>query len=294
MRPEGAVATVPPAAGSEARWRTHRASLLQAAAAAPALAFVLVFFLWPVARLLLQSVEGGSLAPYEKALGDGLYVQVLLDTVLIATYVSAICLLLGYPVAYFLATAPPPWPTLGIVFVLLPFWTSILVRTYGWMVLLGRNGIINRTLLDLGLVSAPLPLLNNLTGVLVGMVHVLLPYMIFPLYAVMRRVDAGLLAAAAGLGAPGWQIFRRVYLPLTLPGMLAGVTLVFILSIGFFITPALLGGGRVIMIAVLIEKQVREFLNWEFAAALSAVLLATTLLVYAGLRRIFRSDLRWS
>jgi ABC-type spermidine/putrescine transport system permease subunit I len=118
--------------------------------------------------------------------------------------------------------------------------------------------------------------------------------MVFPLFAVMRRVDPGLLAAAEGLGAPGWQIFRRVYFPLTLPGVLAGVTLVYILAIGFFITPALLGGGKVIMIAVLIEMQVRQFLNWGFAAALSAVLLAATLLVYLVLRRLFRSDLQWS
>lgn len=275
-------------------WRSRRGETLLILAAAPALAFLFVFFLLPVGMLLLQSVENGSLAAYEKALTDGLYVGVLIDTMLIAAYVSAAWLLLGYPVAYFLAATPAPWPTIGIIFVLLPFWTSILVRTYGWMILLGRNGIINRTLLELGLISTPLPLLNNTTGVIIGMIHVLLPYMIFPIYAVMRRVDTGLIAAAEGLGAPGWQIFRRVYFPLTLPGVLAGVTLVYILSIGFFITPALLGGGKVIMIAVLIETQVRQFLNWSFAGALSAVLLIATLLVYLGLRRLFRSDLQWS
>ncbi|MCC7047509.1 MAG: ABC transporter permease [Alphaproteobacteria bacterium] len=281
------------AAPARTPWRGWRAHVLAAAFTAPALLFLLLLFLWPVLRLLSLSVEGGSLAPYEKALTDGLYVQVLFNTALIALYVSVICLALGYPVAYFLANAREPWVTIGIVFVLLPFWTSILVRTYAWMVLLGRNGVINRFLLEVGLTAAPLPLLNNLTGVLIGMVHVLLPYMIFPLYAVMRRVDPGLLSAAEGLGAPGWQIFRRVYLPLTLPGVLAGVTLVFILSIGFFITPALLGGGKVIMIAVLIESQVRQFLAWDFAAALSVVLLAMTLLVYFGLKRLFRGDLQW-
>lgn len=272
------------------QWRVHGLSL---AFMTPALLFLLLLFLWPVLRLLALSVEGGSLATYEKALTDGLYVQVLLDTALVAAYVSAICLVLGYPVAYLLANAREPWATVGIALVLLPFWTSILVRTYAWMVLLGRNGLINRFLLETGVIAAPLPLLNNMTGVLIGMVHVLLPYMIFPLYAVMRRVDPGLLAAAEGLGAPGWQIFRRVYLPLTLPGVLAGITLVYILSIGFFITPALLGGGKVIMIAVLIEKEVRQFLNWDFAAALSVVLLAMTLLVYFGLKRLFRGDMQW-
>ena len=275
-------------------WRTHRSGTLLALAAVPAIAFLFVFYLVPMALLMLQSVAGGSFAAYEKALTDGLYVGVLIDTMLIALYVSIACLLMGYPVAYFLASAGPAWHTVGIIFVLLPFWTSILVRTYGWMVLLGRNGIINRLLVESGMLAAPLPLLNNTTGVLIGMVHVLLPYMVFPLYAVMRRVDMGLVAAAQGLGAPGWQIFRRIYFPLTLPGVLAGVTLVYILSIGFFITPALLGGGRVIMIAVLIEMQVRQFLNWSFAAALSAVLLAATLLVYLALRRLFRSDLQWS
>jgi ABC-type spermidine/putrescine transport system permease subunit I len=279
--------------GRGKQWRGWRAHVLSTVFTAPAMGFLLVLFLWPVLRLMSLSVEGGSFASYEKALTDGLYLQVLLNTGLIAVYVSAVCLALGYPVAYFLANSREPWTTIGIVFVLLPFWTSILVRTYAWMVLLGRNGVINRFLLEAGLIAAPLPLLNNLTGVLIGMAHVLLPYMIFPLYAVMRRVDPGLLSAAEGLGAPGWQIFRRVYLPLTLPGVLAGVTLVFILSMGFFITPALLGGGKVIMIAVLIESQVRQFLAWDFAAALSVVLLVMTLVVYFGLKRLFRGDLQW-
>ncbi|MEO8280857.1 MAG: ABC transporter permease [Ideonella sp.] len=258
------------------------------------MSFLFVLYLLPMAMLLAQSVEGGSLIHYQKALTDGLYVQVLLDTLLIAFYVSVACLVLGYPVAYFLTIAPGIWPTVGIIFILLPFWTSILVRTYGWMVLLGRNGIINRALLDTGIITSPLPLLNNTAGVLIGMVHVLLPYMIFPLFAAMKRMDAGLLAAAEGLGASGWQVFRQVFLPLTLPGVLAGVTLVYVLSIGFFITPALLGGGKVTMVAVLIEQQVRTFLNWGFAAALSAVLLTATMLVYLLLRKVLRANLQWS
>jgi len=260
----------------------------------PALAFLAVFFLVPVLQLMLLSVEHGSSINYERALTDGLYVQVLLNTLSIGVYVTIACLILGYPLAYFLATASRAWATIGFILLLLPFWTSILVRTYAWMVLLGRNGVFNHGLLALGVISEPLPLLNNLTGVVVGMVHVLLPYMVFPLYNVMRRVDPALLSAGEGLGASGWNTFRRIYFPLTLPGVLSGVTLVFILSIGFFITPALLGGGRVIMIAVLIEQQVREFLNWGFAGALSMVLLGATLLIYALLRRLLRSDLQWT
>jgi ABC-type spermidine/putrescine transport system permease subunit I len=284
-------AVLPGTAALRRRWSPHSGPVLLAAVP---LLFLLVFFLYPVFRLMLLSVEGGTTAHFEKALTDGLYVTVLLRTLEIAAYVTVVCLVLGYPFAYFLATATPFWATVGFVFLLLPFWTSILVRTYAWMVILGRNGIINRFLLETGLVSDPIPMLNNLAGVLIGMVHVLLPYAVFPLYSAMRRVDPGLLLAAEGLGASGWQVFRRVFFPLTLPGVLAGSSLVFILSAGFFITPALLGGGRVIMVAVLIEKQVRELLNWGFAAALSIVLLGAVLFVYFLLRRLMRSELEWS
>jgi ABC-type spermidine/putrescine transport system permease subunit I len=219
---------------------------------------------------------------------------VFLRTLEIAAIVTVICLALGYPFAYWLATTTPGWRAVGFAFVLLPFWISVLVRTYAWMILLGRNGILNRNLVALGIVDAPLPLLHNTTGVVIGMVHVLLPYMIFPLYAVMRRMDPALLGAARGLGAPGWEVFRRVYLPLTLPGILSGATLVFVVSLGFFITPALLGGGRVLMIGVLIERQVRQFLDWGLAAALAVIVLAVALGIYAALRRLLKADLQWS
>jgi ABC-type spermidine/putrescine transport system permease subunit I len=254
----------------------------------PPLLFLLVLFAYPVARLMLLSIEGGTFDHYERALFDDLYIRVFADTFRIAGLVTILSILLGYPVAYFLVNARQPWLTIGLICVMLPFWTSLLVRTYAWMVLLGRNGVVNRTLLEAGLIGEPLVLLYNQTGVLIGMVHVLMPYLVFPLYAVMRRVDRDLLAAAAGLGAPGWQIFLRIYFPLTLPGLLAGAALVFIISIGFFITPALLGGGRVMMIAVLIEQQVRELLNWGFAAALSAVLLVSTLAVGTAVKRATR------
>lgn len=275
-------------------WRRHHDNAGSLAAAAPALLFLGVLYFLPMVLLLSQSFEHGSLAHYEKALTDGLYVRVLLETLLVAAYVSIACLLLGYPVACFLSSASRVWLTVGMIFVLLPFWTSILVRTYGWMVILGRNGILNRALLASGVIDAPLPLMNNVSGVIIGMTHVLLPYMIFPLYAVMKRIDGGLVLAAEGMGASGWQVFRRIYFPLTLPGVLAGVTLVYVLSIGFFITPALLGGGKVPMIAVLIEQQVHTFLNWGFAAALSAVLLTATLAVYALLRVVLRGNMRWT
>jgi ABC-type spermidine/putrescine transport system permease subunit I len=212
------------------------------------------------------------------------------NTFEIALLVTGFCLLLGYPLGFLIATTTPTWATLGFIFVLLPLWTSVLVRTYAWMVLLGRNGIFNRWLLDAGIISDPLPLLHNFTGVLIGMVHVLLPYMVLPIYGAVRRLDPAIAAAAQGLGASNWRIFWRIYVPLTLNGIFAGSVLVFVLSLGFFITPALLGGGRVMMIAVLIEQQVRETLNWPFAAALSFVLLAFTFAVYALAQRFTRLE----
>ena len=258
--------------------------------ALPALVLLFFFFLFPVVRMLGFSVEAGTLDWYAKALGESLYLEVFWNTFEIAIFVTVICLLLGYPLGFLIATTTPGWATLGFIFVLLPLWTSVLVRTYAWMVLLGRNGIFNRWLLDAGIISDPLPLLHNFTGVLIGMVHVLLPYMVLPIYGAVRRLDPAIVSAAEGLGASNWRIFWRIYVPLTLNGIFAGSVLVFVLSLGFFITPALLGGGRVMMIAVLIEQQVRETLNWPFAAALSAVLLAFTFAVYAVAQRFTRAE----
>jgi ABC-type spermidine/putrescine transport system permease subunit I len=263
------------------RWRGALPAL-------PALILLFAFFLFPVVRMLGFSLEGGSLDWYAKALGEELYLRVMWNTFEIALLVTLFCLLLGYPLGFLIATTTPGWATLGFIFVLLPLWTSVLVRTYAWMVLLGRNGVFNRLLMDAGITSDPIPLLHNFTGVMIGMVHVLLPYMVLPVYGAVRRLDPAIVAAAAGLGASNWHIFWRIYIPLTLNGIFAGCVLIFVLSLGFFITPALLGGGRVIMIAVLIEQQVRETLNWPFAAALSAVLLAATLVVYALAQRFMR------
>jgi ABC-type spermidine/putrescine transport system permease subunit I len=260
--------------------------------ALPALILLFAFFLFPVVRMLGFSVEAGTLDWYAKALGEGLYVRVFWNTFEIALLVTAICLLLGYPLGFLIATTTPVWATLGFIFVLLPLWTSVLVRTYAWMVLLGRNGVFNRWLIEAGLISDPLPLLHNFNGVLIGMVHVLLPYMVLPIYGAVRRLDPALVAAAEGLGASHWRIFWRIYLPLTLPGIFAGSVIVFVLSLGFYITPALLGGGKVVMLAVLIEQEVRQTLNWPFAAALSAVLLVSTLGVYTLAQAFTRQEAR--
>lgn len=267
----------------------RRAAGAAIALSVPAMLLLLALFAAPLLRLLALSVAGGSLAAYERALTNELYLRVIFETFKIAAIVTLLTLALGYPVAYVMATSGRAWQLVGMAFVLLPFWTSILVRTYAWMVMLGRNGVVNRALIGWGVIDSPLPLLNNLAGVLIGMVHVLLPYMILPVFNAVKKVDPNLVLAAVGLGAPRWRAFLRITLPLTMNGVAAGVTLVFTLSLGFFITPALLGGGRVVMVANLIEEQVRELLNWAFAGALSAILLALTLAAFWGISRIART-----
>lgn len=247
----------------------------------PALLLIAIFFAFPLLRLLASSFEGAGLPWYGKALGsDGLYMTVMLRTFEIAAIVTSGCLVLGYPVAYLLATTTPVWRAAGFAFIMLPLWTSVLVRTYAWMVLLGRNGIINRILIDTGLMAEPLRLLNSQMAVVLGMIHVMMPFMVLPIYSALHRMDPDLPKAAYGLGATPFRVFTTIYLPLTLRGVVAGVTLVFVVSLGFYITPALLGGGKIIMFAMIIEQQVREFLAWNFAGALSMVLLVATLSVF--------------
>jgi ABC-type spermidine/putrescine transport system permease subunit I len=253
-------------------------------------------FAYPLLRLLPESLfaPGFTLEHYRRFFTVPLYVGVLWRTLRIAALTTVLCLALGYPTAYFLSRLSPRWTKVLLVFVVLPLWTSVIVRVYAWMALFQANGLVNRVLLDFGVIGEPLKIMYREGAVLVGMVHVLLPFMILPIYSVLRGLDPRLVTAAQNLGANGWQVFRRVVLPLSLPGAVTGTMFVFILSLGFFITPALLGGGRVIMIAILIEEQVRQFLNWGFAAALAAVLLVATALLYAGLNRVLRRDLTWN
>jgi len=245
----------------------------------PALILLGAFFVIPLARLFGLSIEGWRLDSYVRIWSEGIYIPVFLNTFKIAGIVTVLCLLIGYPVSLFLATTSKLWRTLGFVCVMFPLWTSVIVRTYAWMVILGRNGILNRTLLEWDLISSPIPFLNSQLAVIIGMVHVMLPFMILPVYSAATRIDPELPKAALGLGASRFRVFLEILLPLTLGGVVAGATLVFVVSIGFYITPALLGGGKVIMISNLIEQQVRELLAWDFASALSVVLLAVTLIV---------------
>jgi putative spermidine/putrescine transport system permease protein len=258
----------------------------------PALALLALLFAYPLLGIVNRSVykAGYTLDFYRQIFRVPVYLQVLGATFKVSAVVTIVCLALGYPLAYLLATRRPRAAQLLMIIVVLPFFTSIIVRTYAWMVLLGRNGIVNQYLIALGLTDKPLPLLYNQAGVVIGMSYVLLPYMVLTVYSVMRGIDPGLVRAAHSLGASRMQAFRRVFLPLSLPGIAGGTLLVFILSLGFFITPALMGGPGDMMIAMLIEREVEITLNWSFASALAVVLLALTLIGFAGYNRIVRLE----
>jgi ABC-type spermidine/putrescine transport system permease subunit I len=246
----------------------------------PVLLVLLILYLLPILRLFYSSFFDPTftLKHYFYFFQSDLYLKILMRTFQMALLVTAISLILSYPVAAFLAEAKGKVQLLMIC-VVLPFWTSLLVRTYAWMVLLQANGLINKYLMELGLTAEPAPLMYNTLGVLVGMVHVLLPFMILPIYSVLKSMDRDLVLAAYTLGANKFRAFWAVTFPLSLPGVAAGVIFVFVLSLGFFITPALLGGPKVTMIATLIESQINELNNWSFAAAIGLVLLTFTVLI---------------
>jgi putative spermidine/putrescine transport system permease protein len=219
-------------------------------------------------------------ASYRRIIEVPTYQWVLLRTLLFSAGTAAICLVLGYPVAYQMTRVGPLARTVILVCIFVPFWTNLLVRTYGWIIILNPKGVINSLLIEAGLISTPLELVYNTMGVLIGLSQVMLPYMILPLYAVMTRLDPRITHAARSLGATPLASFLKVYLPLTMPGVMAGILLVFTISLGFFIVPALLGGPRGLMLAQLIEFNINETLNWPMASALSTCLLAVTLALY--------------
>jgi len=248
----------------------------------PAVIFLLVFFLAPLALMSLRSVTdppGAGLSNYEKFFAQEAYLRVLTNTFWIAVISTVTCLVVGYPFAYLMTIVPGRVAGLLLIAVLLPFWSSLLVRTFAWQVILRDTGIINRFLLDLGLISEPLTLIRTTAGVILGMSHILLPFMVLPIYAVMRRIDPEFGRAAANLGASPAAAFFRVFVPLSLPGVVAGSLLVFVLALGFYITPALLGGLRDQMISQLIVQQIQQRLDWGFGTAMSVLLMVITLAI---------------
>jgi putative spermidine/putrescine transport system permease protein len=241
--------------------------------------------------MILRSVTDPSPSNYLVMASSSVYWRVLLTTLRTGVTVTLVCLLLGYPYAYAMHRIGGTGTQLLAALVILPFWSSLLVRTYAWTVLLQDTGVINSILLRLAVIHQPIQLMRNTLGVTIGMVHILLPFMVLPLYAVMHRVDDELLRAASGLGAVPRVVFRRVFLPLTMPGVLAGSLLVFVLSVGFYITPALLGSPRDMMFSELIYIQVTQLLNFGVGSALATSLLVLILvIVWLGSRRVSVRD----
>jgi ABC-type spermidine/putrescine transport system permease subunit I len=253
---------------------------------APLMIYMVVFYALPVISMLMRSVSEPTwtLANYAALPDDPVFLKTFSITLNTAFIVTLATLVLGYPVALGLVRAKTMAPLILIV-ILLPFWTSVLVRSYAWMVLLGRHGLINEALLAAGLIERPIRLLNTPLATEIAMTHILLPYMILPIANALRQIDPSLVRAASGLGATPWRTFLQVILPLSMPGVAAGVLLVFVLSLGFYITPAMVGGPRDVTLSMLIAQSVDQ-LNWAYAATLAAVLLATALALIAAAQRL--------
>jgi ABC-type spermidine/putrescine transport system permease subunit I len=273
-----------------ARW--ERLGLL--GLVAPALLLITLTMLLPVGWLFYLSVlsDAGdwSLEHYRRMWEQPSYGRTFLATFEVSALTTAICILLGYPLAYFLSEIPKRAANLCMIAVLLPLWTSLLVRTYAWLVLLQRRGLINSWGIELGLWDEPLALVHNLAGTLIGMVHVMLPFLVLPLYSAMRAIDRNYLRAAANLGASPLRSFWLVFFPLAMPGLATGALIVFILCLGFYVTPAVLGGGKVIMVSSRIASDIEIFFNWGAASALGVVLLALTAALIVAASRLVRVD----
>lgn len=250
---------------------------------APALAVVGGLLIVPLGWLAWQSVrqDGGfTLAHYARVFTDDVYWMTFLQTFRMAFIVTAAALVLGYPVAYVAAGASRLWSLVILAMVVLPFWTSVLVRAYAWLILLQRRGLVNTALTELGLIDAPLTLVNNEFGTIVATVHILLPFMVLPLYATMQKIPPELTMAGSSLGGTPLYVFLRVFLPLSLPGVVAGMVLVFVLTLGFYITPELLGGGRTYMVSMLVSRNIEVYNEWGAASSISVVLLACVFFIF--------------
>lgn len=243
---------------------------------APSILTLLCFFVYPLAYIVGRSLPSGSLKYYEEIVQTPVYLKVIGLTFQTSLLVSAICLILGYPYAFAMSCARGATLIVLSIALLLPFWVSFLLRSFSWMILLQDSGPINKLLIRLGLITSPIPLIRNTVGVTIGMSHILLPYAVLPIYAVMRRIDLTLIDAASISGARPLRTFWRVYFPLTLPGVYAAMVLCFTLALGFYITPALLGGPRNTLIGQLIADQIGDQLDFAAGSAMAVVLLILT------------------
>ena len=251
--------------------------------ALPAILLLAAFFVVPVAALLSRSITEPELGlqNYTALIGSSTYARIFFNTFFVSAVVTVITTLIAFPVAWALAIMPRRWAAVVFAIILLSMWTNLLARTYAWMVLLQQTGLINRVLMSLGVIDAPLQLTNNLVGVTIGMVYIMLPFMILPLLGVIRKIDPAILQAAALCGATKGQALRRILLPLAAPGIASGGLMVFVMSLGYFVTPSLLGGTANMMLAELIAQQVQSLLNWGMGGAAAFMLLVVTLSLYA-------------
>lgn len=220
-----------------------------------------------------------SLDNYKRIWESKAYFRIFKTTFQISILTTLLCAVIGYPLTYFMSQLSKRWANICLIGVLIPFWTSLLVRTYAWLVLLQKKGLINTLAIDWGLWSEPIKFVHNTSGTLIGMVHIMLPFLILPLYANMRTIDKDCLKAAANLGATPTRAFWTVFFPLSLPGLFAGLLIVFVLCLGFYVTPALLGGGKVIMVAMKISDNIELYYSWGAASALGVVLLIVTMII---------------
>ncbi|MET4690675.1 ABC transporter permease [Sinorhizobium fredii] len=267
---------------SSARFYSPSASL---GLAAPLLAALVAGFLYPVVRLVALSFSGGTFDHYRRIFSEPLHLGVLISTIEVALVVTIASLVLSFPVAYLMARLSKGSALVVAACVFIPLWTSVLIRSYAWVVLLQRNGIVNQLLLEIGITDGPLKLIYTQGAVILAMTHVLMPFMILPIYSALRALSPDYIRAARNLGAGPVRAFVAVTLPLSLPGVFAGSVMCFVLALGFYITPALVGGPGSMLMATLIGQQTTVLLDWSFAAALSTVLLAVTLLFVLLFRR---------
>lgn len=288
-------AAAPPRRGRTG-WESQRRKLTVVLMALP-MAAMLLFFVVPLLVLLWMSFGGASAAGFSldgyAGLMEPVYLRLLLFTLKLAFFVTLACALLAYPIAYLMVNVPGrfgQWMAIGLF---VSLWLSFLARTFSWIIILQRNGIVNAILQGLGIIDDPLELVYNATGVYIGLVHILLPFMVITLVPAMKAIDPAYMRAALSLGARPMKVFWQVYLPLSLPGLVAGSMLVFTLAFGFFITPAILGGGRTPTIVLAIRDQIQSLGNLQLAAATSMVLLViclALLILYdrvAGVDRLF-------
>ena len=255
---------------------------------APTVLWLSFFFIVPL--LIVVAVSFASRTPYGQVIFDWtlgnyarftetLYLSIFLDTLIVALITTVLTILLGYPLAYFIAQLPQKWQQPGLILVMIPFWINFLIRSYAWVIILRTQGVLNTILLKFGLIEQPLQMLYNEVAVMLGMVYALLPFMVLPIYVSIEQLDHRLLEAASDLGASPFTAFRKITLPLTMPGIAAGTILVFISSLGMFVVPDVMGGAKSALIGNLIQNQFLSARDWPFGGALSIVLALLSLVL---------------